>query len=343
LLPAALVIAAAGGLWSMRGDVSSTPAAYTGIEPALNAASSPGSPLTTDLFRTIARQQNPVVVAIMTKARVEVSPGEGDPFRWFFGGPQQPESQVQRGLGSGFLISRDGDILTNNHVVAGADAIEVSLFGDETKTYKATLGGRDPLSDTALIRYDAQALGLGKAEGAIVTSVERGSPADRAGLRAGDVVVTFNGSPIASADDLVPRVSSMSPGTQATLTVIRDGREVTLHVAVEELTTEEGAATRPSDISRDFGLQLGDVTPSIARQLGLPSGLDGAVVYDVADDSPAGRAGMRQGDIVRSVNRHAVHRAAQAVQELRRIGTGQPAFLIVWRDGNETLVQMRKE
>jgi serine protease Do len=481
LLPAALVIAAAGGLWSMRGDVSSTPVAYTAIEPALNAASAPASPLTTDLFRTIARQQNPVVVAIMTKARVEVLPGEGDPFRWFFGGPEQPESQVQRGLGSGFLISREGDILTNNHVVAGAEAIEVSLFGDETKTYKATLVGRDPLSDTALIRLqqppanlpvatlgdsdalepgdwvmaignpfqlghtvtvgvvsyqgrpfqveegrwqkmiqtdasinpgnsggplinvrsevvginaailgagsggnigigfaipinsvktllpqlrqgkvvrgrigvqlrggpmsedDARALGLGKAAGAIVTSVERGSPADRAGLRAGDVVVKFNGSPVASADDLVPRVSSTSPGTQATLTVIRDGREVTLQVTVEELTTDGGAATRPNDISRDFGLQLGDVTPSIARQLGLPSGLDGAVVYDVADDSPAGRAGMQQGDIVRSVNRRAVHRATQAVQELRRIETGQPAFLIVWRDGNETLVQMRKE
>jgi hypothetical protein len=52
---------------------------------------------------------------------------------------------------------------------------------------------------------------------------------------------------------------------------------------------------------------------------------------------------MRQGDIVRSVNRHAVHRATQAVQELRRIEARQPAFLIVWRDGNETLVQMRKE
>jgi serine protease Do len=91
----------------------------------------------------------------MTRTRVEGSFGEDDPFQWFFGRPAPPQSRVQSGLGSGFLIGRDGEILTNDHVVAGAEAIEGGLFNDETKTYRATVVGRDPLSDSALIRLQS--------------------------------------------------------------------------------------------------------------------------------------------------------------------------------------------
>lgn len=450
--------------------------------PAPVSATSPEVPLTTDLFRTIARQQNPIVVSIMTRARVEVPSPEDEFFQWFFGRPLQPEGRVQRGLGSGFLIGRDGEILTNNHVIAGAEAIDVGLFGDESKSYRATLIGRDPLTDSALVRLqrppanlpvatlgdsdavepgdwvmaignpfqlghtvtvgvvsylgrpfqvdegrwqrmiqtdasinpgnsggplinvrgeviginaailgagsgtnigigfavpinsvktllpqlrkgkvvrgrigvqlrggflsdeDAKALGLSKAGGAIVTSVERDSPADRAGLQAGDVIVAFNGTPVASADDLVPRVSSAPPGSRVRLTVMRDGRTHTVEVTVEELVSDdEGRAVRQRGITSGFGLRLGDVTASVARQLGLPSGMDGAVVYDVVDDGAADRAGVRPGDIVRSVNRQAVHTAADAVGALERIEAGGSAFLLIWRDGNEMLVQVRKE
>jgi serine protease Do len=391
---------------------------------------------------------------------------------------------VQRGLGSGFLIGPDGEILTNNHVVAGAEAIDVGLFGEESRTYRATIVGRDPLSDSALIKLqrppvdlpvatlgdsdalepgdwvmaignpfqlghtvtvgvvsylgrpfqveegrwqkmiqtdasinpgnsggpllnvrgevvginaailggatggnigigfavpinsvrallpqlhtgkvvrgrigvqlrggamtdeDARALGLSKAGGAIVTAVERDSPADRAGLQAGDVVVAFNGTPVASADDLVPRVSSTPPGSRVTLTAMRDGRERTVHVTVEELALESewGAVRQPAGAAGvDFGLRLGDVTVEIARQLRLPAGIDGAIVYDVANDSPADRAGLQQGDIVRSVNRQTVRNAADTVRELRRIESGASVFVLIWRDGNDILVQMRRE
>lgn len=76
----------------------------------------------------------------------------GDFFRWFFGEQPVPCGRIQRALGSGLLISQAGGILTNNHVVAGAEAIEVSLFGDETTTYRAVTVGRDPLTDSALIK-----------------------------------------------------------------------------------------------------------------------------------------------------------------------------------------------
>jgi len=443
----------------------------------------PGSVMDVNLFRNIAHRVNPVVVAIMTRSRVDAAPPQGeDLFRWFFGAPSESTSRVQRGLGSGFLISEQGDILTNNHVVAGADVIDVALFGDDSTTHRARLIGRDPLSDSALIRLehaprglpvatlgdsdaiepgdwvmaignpfqlghtvtvgvvsylgrpfevqegrwqkmiqtdasinpgnsggpllnvrgdvvginaailgaesggnigigfavpinsvkkllpqlragtvvhgrigiqvrngpvtedDAKALGLAKHEGAIVTMVEHDSPADRAGIRAGDVIVGFNGTAVRDGDDLVPRVASTAPGSDVAIAVVHDGRERTLHVKVEELTLDDEHQTRGhvSD-TRQFGLELGGITPSVARQLQLPARMEGAVVYRVEPDSDADRAGLKQGDVVLSINRHAVHNVSEAAEQLRRVEAGQPAFLLVWRDGNELFVQGRRE
>jgi serine protease Do len=436
------------------------------------------------LFRNIARTVNPMVVAIMTKAHVNVAAqGEDDLFRRFFGLPRTPPgTRLQQGLGSGFVISKGGDILTNNHVVANADVIEVALFGDEKNIQRAHLVGRDPLSDSALIRLEhapgdlsvatlgdsegiepgdwvmaignpfqlghtvtvgvvsyigrpfevqegrwqkmiqtdasinpgnsggpllnvngevigvnaailgagsggnigigfavpinsvksllpqlrsgkvvhgrigiqvrngpitadeANALGLPTRDGAIVTAVERGSPADRGGLEAGDVIVAFNGVPVTDGDDLVPRVASTSPGSQVTVTVIRDGHERALHVVVDKLALEnEKDNLQRTNANSEFGLQLGDITPSIAAQLRLPPGVQGAVVHGVEPDGPGALAGLLEGDVVLSVNRRTVQDAAEARQQLRQIAPRQPAFVLVWRNGNEMLVQMRRE
>jgi S1-C subfamily serine protease len=112
--------------------------------------------VTGGLFRTIAKRENPIVVAITTQSRVTAADvtqfSDSDDFFWrFFGGPRAPREQIQRSLGSGFLIGSN-DIVTNNHVVAGADQIRVALFGDDRKTYPAEIVGRDPLTDSALIR-----------------------------------------------------------------------------------------------------------------------------------------------------------------------------------------------
>src|SRR5919198_2462830 len=116
-----------------------------------------GDVVTTGLFRSIAKRENPVVVAITTQSRVKTPDFNqlfrNDEFFWrFFGFPRLPREQVQQALGSGFLINSNGEILTNNHVVAGADQIRVALFSDEHRTYAAEIVGRDPLTDSALIK-----------------------------------------------------------------------------------------------------------------------------------------------------------------------------------------------
>jgi serine protease Do len=104
-------------------------------------------------FRTLAREQNPVVVAIRTTRWLE--PGTDEEVDWFerfFSRVLPNEPRIRREIGSGFLISPDGEILTNDHVIADADVIDVQLLGRDTRVYRAKVIGRDPISDSALIK-----------------------------------------------------------------------------------------------------------------------------------------------------------------------------------------------
>jgi S1-C subfamily serine protease len=161
------VILAASTLSFACGGTSTQQAGTTpdtravGTAGTRTASDSRDDVVTTSLFRNIVKRENPVVVSITTQSRVrtpdldEVFGGDDDFFRRFFGAPRLPREHMQRALGSGFIISGDGEILTNNHVVAGAEQIRVGLFGDERTTYNATVIGRDPLTDSALIQLES--------------------------------------------------------------------------------------------------------------------------------------------------------------------------------------------
>jgi serine protease Do len=174
--------------------------------------------------------------------------------------------------------------------------------------------------------------------------VERDSPADRAGLRAGDVIVSFNDKAVANADELAAQVSATAPGTRSTLKFLRDGQERTQSVTIEELMLDVDRTTqRPAEDRSDFGLRLEDITPALADRLRLPPGIDGALVAEVSADSPADQAGLTAGDIIMTVGRRAVHGASDALQELRSTVPGQPVFVLVWRRGVELFLQMRRD
>ncbi len=448
-----------------------------------------GEVVTTGLFRSIAQQQNPVVVAITTQSRVQSNDfapfGADDFFRRFFGGvAPQPQEQLRRSLGSGFIIQPNGEIVTNNHVVAGAEQIRVVLYGNEQTTYSADVVGRDPLTDSALIRLknppanlptatlgnsdalapgdwvmaignpfelghtvtvgvisykgrpfattegrfqdmlqtdasinpgnsggplidvhgqvigintailagegsggnvgigfavpintvkdllpqlrkgavhrgrlgvqilsapvtqdEAAELGLPSAKGAIVSRVEANSPADRAGLRAGDVIVEYNGKPVENANQLTSMVVNTPAGTRVPIAFFRDGRRQQATATIEELQLEDQGGTGGSERggAPGFGLTLGDITPEMARQLRLPAGTQGAVVQSVEPFAPASNAGIRAGDVILEVNRQPVRSAREAADALRQIQAGKPAFLLLSRHGAEQFVEVRKE
>jgi serine protease Do len=195
-------------------------------------------------------------------------------------------------------------------------------------------------------------LGLKNRNGALVATVTEGGPAERAGLEPGDVIVAFNGKPVANRDELVRSVVSTKPGTRVDVKVIRDKQEKTLNVTVEELDLEdEGqSARRPGqqgeaeeDTASGFGMSLSNVTPDVARRLRLDPDVQGAVVVDVEPQGAAARAGITPGDVITRVNRQRVSTAAEASRELSKVESGRTALMLVMRNGQETFLTVTKD
>jgi serine protease Do len=195
-------------------------------------------------------------------------------------------------------------------------------------------------------------LGLKDRKGALVATVTPGGPAAKAGLEPGDVIVAFNGKPVANRDELVRTVVTTKPGTRVDVKVIRDKQEKNLNVTVEELNLEEESRTTSrggdegdaeEEASSGFGMTLSNVTPEIARRLRLEPDTRGAVVTDVDPQSPAARAGISTGDIITRVNRHEVTTASEASRELAKVESGRTALLLVLRNGQETFLTVTKE
>jgi len=511
-----------GMVIASRLDLSPSSSAQTLAIPSTNSAPLTG-PVDATTFRTIAKTQSPMVVSIRTETRQRTQElseffGGDDLFERFFGpgmgapnqqnprgqgqqrdprqAPQgqgrQPRDRTTQAAGSGFIITKDGFILTNNHVVEGASKIEVQFFDDQDEEYyEAKVIGRDPLTDSALIQLvekpkrdlpvakfgdssqmepgdwvmaignpfglahtvsvgivsatgrnafdftpgrrqaliqtdaainpgnsggpllnvrgevigintaiysggsafgtagnigigfavpintirdvlpglrsgkitrgrigvsvrpvspdEVEALNLKDRRGAVVAQVPPG-PAATAGVEPGDVIVEFNSKPITRSDDLPALVASTTPGTTVPLKVMREGKERTFSVRVEELNLD-AESTRQADAGNSggggdtgagFGITLNNVTPEIARQFELPTNVRGAVVTDIDPDSPAARV-LQPGDVIMQVNRRPVANANEASAALRTVPSGRAVGMLINRRGDEQFVTVRKQ
>jgi serine protease Do len=393
-------------------------------------------------FASIVAQQGPAVVNISVSGTIKTGTFEfpgvpqmdpNDPFYEFFRRFQAPAPQGStptRGFGSGFIISPDGVILTNAHVVADADEVTVKLT--DKREFKAKVMGLDKVSDVAVLKIKADNLptvkigdaqrsrvgewviaigapfgfensvtagiisaksrtlpdegyvpflqtdvavnpgnsggplintngeviginsqifsrsggyqglsfaipigvamkverqivdhgkvshgrlgvmiqevnqqlaetfGLDKPAGALVSSVVKNSPADKAGIEPGDVILKFNGKDISRSADLPPLVSELAPGTEASLELWRKGKgkEISLKLGEMNVADNSGKAGSPPGKNDELGLALRPLTPGELKQADVDEGL---MVEDV-QDGPAARAGIQPGDIILSVN-----------------------------------------
>ncbi len=501
---------AVGMVIASRLELTPASSAQTMAPPPMNSAPLSG-PVDAATFRNIAKAMSPAVVNIRstsTQRAQEMTEffgggggGSDDLLERFFGGQQggrQPQQkprpqreQQTQAAGTGFVISKEGFILTNNHVVEGATKIEVNFLGEENDVYhEARLVGRDPLTDSALIQLvevkkdlmevkfgdsskmepgdwvmaignpfglahtvsvgvisatarsfpiaeqrfadvlqtdaainpgnsggpllnargevigintaiytdsrnagnigigfaipinsvrelipqlrsgkvtrgvigvqvaavPAEALaefGLKERRGALVTTVGRGQPAQKAGVEPGDVIIEFNGKPIKNRDELVATVVSTRPGMTVPVKVMRDRAEKTLNLTVGELDledeTERAAATREATVEPDeqssqgFGITLSPLTGDVARRLRAAADTEGVLVSDVEQGSPAFRQGLTRGDIITQVNRKPVRTPQDASRALAQVPAGGTAFLLVIRGGQEQFFTVRKE
>jgi serine protease Do len=196
----------------------------------------------------------------------------------------------------------------------------------------------------------AQAMGLPGAGGAMLSSVIPGGPAEKAGLKAGDIITEFNGRPVADSDALVNLVIATKPGTSVPVTIYRKKQKQTLNVTVDELDLEAeqgrqaNGRREPAEepTATGFGMEVGPITPDVARELELPRNRGGAVVVDVERNSPAFNAGIRPNDVIVEVNQQEVANVSQVQRALQAATPGQPVFLLIWRDGESNFVTLRK-
>ena len=425
-------------------------------------------------YADLVTRVSPAVVTIRSTERgrqAQQFPFMDDPnFREFFGDrlPQQPPRRVQ-GMGSGVIVSPDGYILTNHHVVDGA--LEIRVETTDNRTYMAKLVGSDPPSDLAVLKIEGQGLstiplgnsdkvrvgdpvlaignplGVGQtvtsgivsakgratglsdgsfedflqtdaainrgnsggalvntngeliginsqilspsggsigigfaipsnmakdvmdqllkngkvrrgmlgvtiqsvdadlatslslpaARGAIVTSVSPGGPAERAGIKRGDVITAINKQPIVDNNSLRNTVAGLGPGARVEVSALRNGQDQSFQVALAELpdrprpeTEESSGGAGASTGNEKFGLTLQPLMPQMVSRYGLEEGDEGLVVTKVDPASNAANAGIKTGDLIQEVNRQPVRTFAEFNTAFQRSGV-KPALLFIKR------------
>lgn len=263
----------------------------------------------------------------------------------------QTDAPINQGNSGGALVDTRGELVGINSQIlspsGGSIGIGFAIPADMAQNVmdqlikhgqvrRAKLGVTVQGVDSEL----AKSLGLRDVRGALVSAVEDNSPAQKAGLQRGDVILTFNGEPVSDGNSLRNRVAGSQPGSRASVTIVRDGREQTKDVVLAELpsgkmaSSESGSGTN----SGRYGLTVAPLTPDVADQLGVRAGR-GLVVEEVAPASVASEAGIRSGDVILEVNHKPVNSLSQ-FQDAVKADSDRPALLLLNRQGNDLYVAL---
>jgi serine protease Do len=175
----------------------------------------------------------------------------------------------------------------------------------------------------------AKSFGLPKAEGALVARVVPGSPSDKAGIKAGDVILEFNGSSLPFSRELPPRVGDVTPGESVPLKVLRDGKQIIIKVQIAELPPE-AASAEPAAPKLLLGLAVEPLSDAQRRQAQVPEG--GVLVTQVVD-GPASRSGVREGDVLMTVGGQAINSPEKFKEVAGKLQPGASVPMLVQRNG----------
>jgi len=267
---------------------------------------------------------------------------------------EQLKPQKQHSLGSGFIISPDGYVVTNNHVIAKADEVTVKLYHAE-KEIPAMVVGRDPETDLAVLKIDVDhelpVLQFGDSDKAEVGEwvVAIGNPFGL-GHTVTAGIISAKGRVIGAGpfDDFLQTDASINPGNSGGPLIDMDGRVVGVNSAIVASAQGIGFAI-PSNMAKEIikqlkehkkirrgwlGVTIQDVTENEAKALGLP-GAKGALVASVVPGNPAAKAGMQATDVILKVNGEPIDDSADLLKTVAGLKPGEKVRLVVWRGGKE--------
>lgn len=176
----------------------------------------------------------------------------------------------------------------------------------------------------------AKSFDLKEAKGVLIADVVKDSPAQKAGLKRGDVVVGVDGKEVKDAHTLSRLVAGTAPDTDVTIDIIRDGKEKAVKVKIGAMAQAE-EEVRPEKEKTTWGLSVKDLTPQLAEGLGLDRGEQGAVISNVEPGSPAAEAGLRQGDLIKEVNRHSIQNLVDYNRITEKVNKGESVVLLIKR------------
>jgi serine protease Do len=316
--------------------------------------------------RVVSRVGNSVVrIDASRKVATNVPAAFNDPFfKEFFGSqmPNIPNEQIQRGMGSGFVVSSDGLILTNAHVVEGSDQVKVTL--KDGKTYQGKVMGTDPLTDVAVIKIEAT--GLPAVTFADSDTLQPGEWAIAIGNPLGldntvtTGIVSATGRSSAQVGVADKRVSfiqtdaAINPGNSGGPLLNAQGQVIGINTAIIQNAQGLGFAI-PVNAARDvaeeliatgkvdhpfLGIQMAQITPELKQELKSQKDFavdatEGILIVEVVPNSPADRAGLKSGDVINQIAEQKVTTADQVQQAVEKTDVGKKINLGLLRNDKQ--------
>lgn len=263
----------------------------------------------------------------------------------------QTDVAINPGNSGGPLFNLKGEVVGINSQIYSRTggymglsfAIPIDVAIDVSKQLKATgkvTRGWLGIGIQELTKELAESFGMKNTNGALVASVEKGSPAEKGGLQVGDVITKFDGKAINTSSDLPRIVAATAPGKSAPVTVLRKGANRTLSIALGEMPNEQaqsatGAPDSPKMEANRIGLTLQELTPAQKKQLGK----NGLLVMDA--QGPAAQAGIRRGDVILGMNNSSVQNLDQFNKQIAAAGSGKTVALLVQRGDNTLYVPVK--
>lgn len=264
----------------------------------------------------------------------------------------QTDAAINPGNSGGPLVNLDGDVVGINTAIfsrsggymglgfaipsnlAKSIALQLIDKGTVTRGYLGVL--IQPLNPEL-----AESFELPNNTGILVAQVTDDSPASRAGLKPGDVIVAYRGKPVNDVGGFRNRIAMTAPGKSETLTVIRDGKRIDLQVTIGKMDKEKVVVAKSAQSNAELGMTVQDITPDIASQYNIKSG-KGVIVTDVLPGSAADAVGIDTGTVILEVNRQPVNSAAQFKKLVSRASNDKNVLMLVRKDDAQRFVVLSR-